>query len=88
MSKREKLRLLKKEQQITKIEKKIYLISLILFFLTNIFNILTIINYPSLLNGIILEINIIITTALIYLISKKKKKITKIQNQKLNLKYN
>ena len=58
MGKREKLRLLKIEERRTKLERNIYFISGMLFLSTVIINILNIIYYPYLLNGLVLEINI------------------------------
>ena len=49
---------IKKEINLTKLETKLYLSSIILFIFTIIINILNLIYYPYLLKGLILEINI------------------------------
>lgn len=86
MSKRETLRILKKEEKITKIERNLYLLSSILFLTTIIINILNIIYYPYLLNGLILEINILMISICTYLFIKKQKKVMELEDQKLELK--
>lgn len=86
MSKRETLRILKKEEKITKIERNLYLLSSILFLTTIIINILNIIYYPYLLNGFILEINILMISICTYLFIKKQKKVIELEDQKLELK--
>ncbi len=86
MSKREKLRKLTKEENITKLERNIYLISSILFLTTIIINILNIIYYPYLLNGLILELNILIIVIFSYMAIKKQKKVLKLEDKKLELK--
>jgi thiamine transporter ThiT len=86
MSKREKLRKIKKEEKVAKLERNLYFISGILFLTTIIINILNIIYYPYLLNGLILEINIFMICICMYLFIKKQKKITKLEDEKLELK--
>lgn len=86
MSKRETLRKLKKEEKLTKLERNLYLLSSILFLTTIIINILNIIYYPYLLNGLILEINILMISICTYLFIKKQKKVMELEDQKLELK--
>lgn len=86
MGKREKLREIKKQEKIAKMERNIYLISSILFLTTVIINILNIIYYPYLLNGLILEINIFMICLCVYFFVKKQKKISKLEDEKLELK--
>ncbi len=86
MSRREKLREIKKEEKETIIERNIYIISTILLLSTIIINILNIINYPYLINGLVLEINILVICYCIYCLSKKQKQIYNIKDQKINLK--
>lgn len=86
MSKRETLRILKKEEKITKIERNLYLLSSILFLTTIIINILNIIYYPYLLNGLILEINILMICICTCLFIKKQKKVMELEDKKLELK--
>ena len=86
MAKRELLRKIKKKTTITKIERDIYIISCLLFLTTLILNTITIIYNPYLINGLILEINIFITTLLIYTTIKKQKKIYKLEDKQLELK--
>lgn len=86
MSKRETLRKLKKEEKVTKLERNLYLLSSILFLTTIIINILNIIYYPYLLNGLILEINILMISICTYLFIKKQKKVMELEDQKLELK--
>ena len=86
MSKRETLRKLKKEEKVTKLERNLYLLSSILFLTTIIINILNIIYYPYLLNGLILEINILMISICTYLFIKKQKKVIELEDKKLELK--
>lgn len=86
MSKRETLRKLRKEEKVTKLERNLYLLSSILFLTTIIINILNIIYYPYLLNGLILEINILMISICTYLFIKKQKKVMELEDQKLELK--
>ena len=86
MSKRETLRKLKKEEKLTKLERNLYLLSSILFLTTIIINILNIIYYPYLLNGLILEINILMISICTYLFIKKQKKVMEQEDKKLELK--
>lgn len=86
MSKRETLRKLKKEEKLTKLERNLYLLSSILFLTTIIINILNIIYYPYLLNGLILEINILMISICTYLFIKKQKKVMELEDKKLELK--
>lgn len=86
MSKRETLRKLKKEEKVTKLERNLYLLSSILFLTTIIINILNIIYYPYLLNGLILEINILMISICTYLFIKKQKKVMELEDKKLELK--
>ena len=77
-----------KEIYITNIEKKIYLISSILLILTTIININTIIYYPYLLNGLILEINILLYIILIIIFNKKNKQLLYLKDRLLELRIN
>ena len=60
MSKREQLKLVKKRKKKEKIARNLYASSTILFLLTTIINIINLVYNPYLLNGLILEINIVI----------------------------
>lgn len=86
MGKREKLRMIKREEKRTKIERNIYLVSSILFLSTVVINILNIINYPYLLNGFILEINIFMIFVCTYLFFLKQRKINDLEDKKIELK--
>lgn len=71
------------EEKVLKIERNLYCISAILFFNTVIVNILNIIYYPYLLNGLFLEVNIFMVGICLYLLFKKQKKLTEIENKKI-----
>ena len=86
MGKREKLRLLKIEERRTKLERNIYFISGMLFLSSVIINILNIIYYPYLLNGLVLEINIFMIFICGYLFLKKQKKLSSLEDKKIELK--
>lgn len=81
-----KLNDLKKREKLIKIERNIYLVSTLLFFVTVIINIINIINYPYILNGLILEINILMILGCGYLFIKKHKKIISLEDEKIELK--
>ena len=80
------LRRIRKEEKIAKIERNIYLISSLLFFTTIIINILNIIYYPYLWNGLILEINIFMIIICLYFSVKKQQKVSKLEDKRLELK--
>ena len=86
MSKREKLRIIKKIEKSTIIERNIYIISTLFLLSTIIINILNIIYYPYIINGIVLETNILFVSFCIYLLLKKQKQNNKLKTKKLNLK--
>ena len=81
-----KINKLTKEINITKIERNIYLLSSILLISTIIINILNLFYYPYLLNGLILEINILILTILYLIYIKKRKQIFKLEDKLLEQK--
>ena len=87
MGKREKLRNLINLKKSTIIERNLYILSSIFLLSTIIINMLTIIYYPYLLNGLILEINILFILLCIYLLIKKQQQINIIKLQLLKLKY-
>ena len=86
MSQKEHLMKIKKETKLIKIERNIYIICSILFLSTVIINILNIIYHPYLINGIILEINIIMISICTYTFIKKQEKINLLEDKKLELK--
>ncbi len=86
MRRNDMLRRIKKEEKIAKIERNIYLISSLLFFTTIIINILNIIYYPYLWNGLILEINIFMIIICLYFSVKKQQKVSKLEDKRLELK--
>ncbi len=86
MSKREKLRELNSKKKITILERNIYILSSLLLLSTIIINILNIIYYPILINGVILEVNILIICFCIYSIILKQNQIFTLENKKNNLK--
>lgn len=86
MRRNDMLRRIRKEEKIAKIERNIYLISSLLFFTTIIINILNIIYYPYLWNGLILEINIFMIIICLYFSVKKQQKVSKLEDKKLELK--
>lgn len=86
MNKKEHLIKIKKETKLAKIERNIYILSSILFLSTVIINILNIIYQPYLINGIILEINIIMISICTYTFIKKQKQINLLEDKKLELK--
>ena len=81
-----KINKLTKEINITKIERNIYLLSSILLISTIIINILNLFYYPYLLNGLILEINILILVILYLIYIKKRKQILKLEDKLLEQK--
>ena len=81
-----KLNDLKKREKLIKIERNIYLVSTLLFFCTVIINIINIINYPYILNGLILEINILMILGCGYLFIQKHRKIIALEDEKIELK--
>lgn len=86
MNQKEHLRKIKKETKLVKIERNIYIMCSILFLSTVIINILNIIYHPYLLNGIILELNIIMISICTYTFIKKQEKINLLEDKKLELK--
>ncbi len=84
MNKRENRR--KREQKKIILERNIYIISSILLLNTIIINFLNIIYEPYLINGIILEINLIIVFFCIYTLIKKQQQLILYENK--NLKHN
>ena len=86
MGRNDMLRRIRKEEKIAKIERNIYLISSLLFFTTIIINILNIIYYPYLWNGLILEINIFMIIICLYFSVKKQQKVSKLEDKRLELK--
>lgn len=86
MRRNDMLRRIRKEEKIAKIERNIYLISSLLFFTTIIINILNIIYYPYLWNGLILEINIFMIIICLYFSVKKQQKVSKLEDKRLELK--
>ena len=81
-----KINKLTKEINITKIERNIYLLSSILLISTIIINILNLFYYPYLLNGLILEINILILVILYLIYIKKRKQTLKLEDKLLEQK--
>lgn len=81
-----KINKLTKKINITKIERNIYLLSSILLISTIIINILNLFYYPYLLNGLILEINILILVILYLIYIKKRKQILKLEDKLLEQK--
>lgn len=81
-----KINKLTKEINITKIERNIYLLSSILLISTIIINILNLFYYPYLLNGLILEINILILVIIYLIYIKKRKQILKLEDKLLEQK--
>ena len=86
MNQKEHLRKIKKETKLVKIERNIYIMCSILFLSTVIINILNIIYHPYLINGIILELNIIMISICTYTFIKKQEKINLLEDKKLELK--
>ena len=86
MNQKEHLRKIKKETKLVKIERNIYIMCSILFLSTIIINILNIIYHPYLINGIILELNIIMISICTYTFIKKQEKINLLEDKKLELK--
>lgn len=81
-----KINKLTKEINITKIERNIYLLSSILLISTIIINILNLIYYPYLLNGLILEVNILILVISYLIYIKKRKQTLKLEDKLLEQK--
>lgn len=86
MNQKEHLKKIKKETKLVKIERNIYIMCSILFLSTVIINILNIIYHPYLINGIILELNIIMISICTYTFIKKQEKINLLEDKKLELK--
>jgi len=86
MSKKEKLKTIKKETQKEKLNRNLYAISTLLFVFTISMNLINIIYNPYLLNGLILEINIGIIAFFIYAWIKSEKKLSLLKDEELNLK--
>ena len=86
MNQKEHLRKIKKETKLVKIERNIYIMCSILFLSTVIINIINIIYHPYLINGIILELNIIMISICTYTFIKKQEKINLLEDKKLELK--
>lgn len=85
MSKREKLRQIKKEKTKIRINRNLYASSTIIFIFTVIINLINIIYNPYLLNGLILEINIAISIYCLYSWIKSQQKISTLKEQELTL---
>lgn len=81
-----KINKLTKEINITKIERNIYLLSSILLISTIIINILNLFYYPYLLNGLILEVNILILVISYLIYIKKRKQTLKLEDKLLEQK--
>ena len=81
-----KINKLTKEINITKIERNIYLLSSILLISTIVINILNLFYYPYLLNGLILEINILILVISYLIYIKKRKQTLKLEDKLLEQK--
>ena len=86
MNQKEHIKKIKKETKLVKIERNIYIMCSILFLSTVIINILNIIYHPYLINGIILELNIIMISICTYTFIKKQEKINLLEDKKLELK--
>lgn len=86
MSNIKKLNDLKREEKLVKFERNVYFVSCILFFITVFVNVVNIMLYPRLLNGLILEINILMILLCGYLFLQKQKKITLLEDKKIELK--
>ena len=86
MTKKEQMKKITKETKIIKLERNLYIISSVLFLSTTIINILNIIYYPNLLNGIILELNILMICLCTYLFIKKQEKLNNLEDEKIELK--
>ncbi len=86
MRQKENLINLNKETKLVKIERNIYIVCSILFLSTVVINILNIIYHPYLINGIILELNIIMISICTYTFIKKQEKINILEDKKLELK--
>lgn len=80
------LNTLVKRERIVKIERSIYLFSTILFLITVIINVVNIMYYPYLLNGLVLEINILMILLCGYLFIKKQKMISVLEDKRIELK--
>ncbi|MBR3161989.1 MAG: hypothetical protein IKF19_04590 [Bacilli bacterium] len=85
MYKREKLTKIKLLIKTITIERNIYIISTILLLNTIIINIINLIYTPQLINGFILEINLIIIIFCIYSIIKHNQQIVLLQNKESKL---
>ena len=81
-----KINKLTKEINITKIERNIYLLSSILLISTIVINILNLFYYPYLLNGLILEVNILILVISYLIYIKKRKQTLKLEDKLLEQK--
>lgn len=86
MNKKDKLKSLKRKQTISKLERNLYLISAILFFIIIIINISNIYYNPYIINFLILIINISIIIFISYLTIKKQKYLLKLEDETLEFK--
>lgn len=77
---------LKNEERMVKLERNIYFVCCFLFVLTVLINIVNIINYPYILNGLILEINIFMVLLCSYLFFQKQKRIIFLSDEMIELK--
>lgn len=74
---------LKKETKLIKIERNLYIASVLLFLSSIIINILNIIYYPYLINGLILELNILMICICTYSLLKNQKKINLLKDKRI-----
>ena len=86
MTTKKTIKKLKRIEKKTKLERNIFFISSTLFFLTVIINIIDICYSPYLINGLILEINILMIFLCGYLFIKKQQKLALIADEKIELK--
>ena len=86
MTKNEQLKLLKRETKKLKFSRNLYATSTLLFVLTVIMNTINIVYNPYLLNGFILEINILVIVYCLYSWIQSQRKITILKEEVLDLK--
>ena len=86
MTRKEQMKKITRETTMIRLERNLYIISSVLFLSTTIINILNIIYYPYLLNGIILELNILMICLCTYLFIKKQEKLNNLEDEKIELK--
>lgn len=80
------LNYLLKKVRVVKIERDIYFVCMILFFITISINVISIMYYPYLFNGLILEINILLFLVCCFLFRKTQKMIGILEDKRIELK--